>query len=334
MIKVHALERYTATIAAVASYVPERTVTNQELTRTLDTSHEWIYERTGIAARHIAADDEPASALGVKAVKKLFAQHPVSPTDIDLIIVPTSTPDMVFPATACIVQAAIGAVNAATFDLSAACTGYIYALNTAAAFVESGFYKNVLVVATEKYSSILDWTDRTTAVLFGDGATATLVARSSDASGIIAMDGGTDGGKHEHLYIPAGGSRSPVTKETVAAKMSTVRMKGTTVFKDAVLRFCQTIERVMAKANVTIDDIALIVPHQANVRIINAVGKDMNASQEKFYADLVNYANTSSASIGIALVDAVAQGKIKKNDLVLLTAFGAGFSWGSTLVRW
>ena len=318
----------------MASYVPKRTMTNRDLEKTLDTSHEWIYERTGIAARHIAAEDEPASALGVRAVRDLMAKHPIAPEDIDLIIVPTSTPDMVFPATACIVQAAIGARNAATFDLSAACTGYIYALNTAATFIESGFYRNVLVVATEKYSSILDWTDRTTAVLFGDGASATLLTRSSDASGILAMDSGTDGGKCEQLYIPAGGSRSPVTKETVEKKLSTVHMKGTEVFKNAVPRFRQTIERVLAAAKCSIDDIALIIPHQANVRIINAVAKDMKVPQEKFFSNIEHYANTSSASIGIAIVDALAQGKIKKNDLVLLTAFGAGYSWGSTLVRW
>ncbi|MBI4979511.1 MAG: ketoacyl-ACP synthase III [Spirochaetes bacterium] len=325
---------YKATIAATASYLPEKVVTNHDLTKTLDTSHEWIFDRSGISSRHIAADDEPASAMGIKAVRKLLEKHPINPADIDLIIVPTSTPDMVFPATACIIQSAIGATNAGVFDLSAACSGYVFSINTAAVFIESGKYKNVLVVATEKYSTILNWQDRSTAFLFGDAANATLLTRAEEGHGIIAMHGGTDGGKPELLCIPAGGSKNPVTAETVKNRMSTVHMKGGDVYKNAVPRFTETIEAVIAKAGLRKEDIALIIPHQANIRIIKTVAKELGMSADKFMVNLEHYANTSSASIGLALEEALAAGRIRTGDYVVLSAFGAGFSWGSTLIRW
>lgn len=328
------MERYRAKVQALASYLPEKVLTNHDLEKTVDTSDEWIFSRTGIKERRIAAKDETAATMGVKALKKLLEKTSLSPEEIDLIIVPTSTPDMIFPATACLIQHEIGATNAGGFDLSAACSGYVYALDTASVFVETGMYKNVVIVATEKYSSILDWEDRGTCVLFGDGASATLVSRSDDESGVMAMYAGGDGTKVSQLYIPAGGSRTPVSVETVDEKLSKVKMHGSEVFKTAVVKFKESIDKVLEKTSLTKDDIKLIVPHQANIRIIKALAKEMEMDGDKFYANIHKYGNTSAASIGIALDEALAEERFSKGDNIIITSFGAGFSWGATLIRW
>lgn len=329
------METKNAKIAALASYLPEKVLNNHDLEKIVDTNNEWIVTRTGIEQRHIAAEDESASDMGAKAFRKLQQVYDIQPEDIDLIIVPTSTPDMIFPATACLIQTKIGAKNAATFDMSAACSGYVYAFDTAVAFIESGQYKNVLILAVEKYSTILDWSDRSTCVLFGDGANATLMTVSDDdESKIVSMSGGSDGSKTKQLYIPAGGSRMPVSMDTVKDKLSTVKMQGTDVFRTAIVRFRESIENVITKSGISKDDIKLIVPHQANIRIIKALAKDMGLSMDLFFANIQKYGNTSAASIGIALEEAALERDLKKGDYIIITSFGAGFSWGATLIKW
>lgn len=329
------VKKQNVEIVATSRYLPEKTVTNFDLEKIMETTAEWIVTRTGIHERRIAAEGESASVMGVKTFNRLRETYDIDPEEIDLIIVATSTPDMVFPATACLIQSEIGAVNAGVFDLSAACSGYVYAFNVASSFIESGMYKTILIVGVERNSAILNWEDRGTAFLFGDGATATLIrATDNPNKGVLATHAQSDGTKSEYLKIPAGGSREPITMDVVEKKRATITMNGREVFKCAVLKFCESVETVIRRAGLTKEDITLIIPHQANIRIIQALAKDLDLPIERFYANISRYGNTSAASIGIALDEALEEGRIKEGDYVIFTAFGAGFSWGSALIRW
>jgi len=323
-------------IAGVGAYAPERVLTNQELTKMVDTSDEWIVSRSGIRERRIAAADQACSDLAIRAAEKALQDAGVSATDIDLLIVATATPDYPLPSTACVVQHKLGVPPHATaFDIAAACSGFVYALEIAYGQLLTGRYKCALIVGAEKLSSIVDWTDRTTCVLFGDGAGAAVLKKvDQDGVGIIGSDLGADGELAEYLYTPAGGSRCPANAKTVEEKGHFLRMKGKEIFKNAV-RVMETVAREMVEQHhLTFDQISLVIPHQANVRIVEALAGNLGVPMEKFYLNIDRYGNTSSASIPLALDEARRSGRIKPGDLTLLVAFGAGFTYGSTLIRW
>lgn len=321
-----------AIIKYTSSYLPENIVTNNDLEKILDTNNEWIVARTGIEERRISKD-ESASDMAIKAVNTIIKKG-ANIKDVDAIIVATSTKEYSFPSTAGIIQANFGVKkDCLAFDLSAACSGLIFALNTGVSLIESGEAKKVLTIATEKCSDILNWADRGTAILFGDGVSACLLEYSSDEhNGIIATDSGSDINS-DILAVVGGGSVNPVNEENVETKLNTIKMEGTEVFKNAVKRFNETITNTLKKASLSVDNINLIITHQANTRIMKSVAKDLNIPMDKFYINIQKYGNTSAASVGIALNEAIEKGVIKTGDTVLLTAFGAGLTWGSVLVR-
>lgn len=326
---------YKAKVTAVSHYVPEKVVSNLDLEKILDTSDEWIRTRTGIRQRHVAEKGVAASDLSAEAVKKLIRQRGISAQEIDCIIVATVTPDMFFPSTACTLQEKIGARNAWGFDLSGACSGFIYALATAAQFVHSGAYKKVLVVGADIMTSILDPKDRNTYVLFGDGAGAVLVEPTEPGEkGIIDFILRSDGSGGKYLYMPAGGSLCPSTHETVDKKMHFVHQDGRAVFKYAVQGMADVSLEILKRNHLCVSEITLYVPHQANSRIIEATAERMGLDKAKVVLNIDRFANTTAATIPIGLDEACQQKRLRKGDLVLLASFGAGFTWGSLLLRW
>ena len=320
-------------IISTGSYLPEKILTNDDLSKFVDTSDEWIRSRSGIQSRHIAADGEETSDLAVMAAKRALEGAGLAATDIDLIVVATTTPDVVFPSTACIVQDKLGAKNAAAFDIQAACTGFVYGLTTAAQFIMTGKYKNVLVVGSEVLSKVTDWQDRNTCILFGDGAGAVVVSQVQKG-GITTSFLGADGSGANLLELPAGGTKEPADYDTVKNRRHYIKMNGNEVFKFAVKVFESSTRRVVEKANLTLDDIDLIIPHQANIRIIDAAVRRLKFPIERVMVNLDKYGNMSSASIPVAMHEAVRMGKIKKGDKIILVAFGAGLTWGAVLIEW
>ena len=320
-------------IIAVGKYLPKRILTNRDLEKMVDTSDEWITTRTGIKQRRIVAKGEAASDLAIKAARRALKKSGIKPQDIDLIIVATITPDMQFPATATLVQNKIGAKSAISFDLSAACAGFIYALIVAQQFVARGTCRNALVIGSEVLSSITDWQDRNTCVLFGDGAAAAVLAEVK-SGGIISAYLGTDGSKTELLMVPAGGSRQPANRQTINKKLHYIKMEGNELFRMAVKLMLGAAQIAIKRAGLEPKDIDLVIPHQANVRIIAAMIKRLGIPQEKVYLNIQRYGNMSSASLATALCEAVEEGRIKKGDYVLLDGFGAGLVWGACVIKW
>ncbi|SUW00777.1 beta-ketoacyl-ACP synthase III [Brachyspira pilosicoli] len=323
-----------ACIKNLSSYLPENVLTNYDLEKKLDTNNDWIVTRTGIEERRIADKNESSANMAIKAIKKLIEKNE-NISDADAVIVATSTKSYTFPSTAGLIQKEFNIKNSClAFDISAACSGYIYALNTAASLVESGECKKVLIVATEKCSDIINWEDRSTAILFGDGVSAALIeSREDDESGvIIATDIGSEP-NDEILIVKGGGSAEPITEKNVEDKLNSISMEGTEVFKKAVTTFDETIRKTVKSANLELSDLNLIITHQANTRIMNAVAKKLGLDDSKFYVNIQKYGNTSAASVGIAFTEAFEKNAIKKGDYVLLTAFGAGLTWGSTLIK-
>jgi len=321
-------------IIGTGSYVPANKVTNFDMEKIVDTSDEWIRTRTGIGARHFAADDETTSDLAAKAAIKAMEDAGVTADEIDLIIVGTCTPDMLLPATACLVQSKIGAVGCAAFDLETACSGFIYGVEVARNFIATGTYNKVLVIGAEKLSSILNFEDRKTCVLFGDGAGAAVLGPVEDGKGILSAELGADGSKGMVLKVDAGGSRMPATQQTVADKLHYLNMDGSEVFKFAVRIMGSASKNVIEKAGLTLEDIDFMVPHQANMRIIASAAKKLKLPLDKVHVNLTEYGNMSAASVPVALDEALKAGKIKEGDKTVLVGFGGGLTWGACTVQW
>ncbi len=325
----------SAKIMGIGAYTPAKVLSNADFEKMVDTTDEWITSRTGIKRRHVVGDSgEATSDMCTVAAERALRDAGMSAEQIDLIVIGTVTPDMKTPSTAVIVQKHIGAKNAAAMDLNAACVGFVYGLTTARAFVGSGMYKNVLVVGAETLSSITNYQDRGTCVLFGDGAGAAVVSASADAkSGILATHIAADG-NHEHLlYVRAGGSRQAITPEALSNGAAYVYMNGSEIYKFAVRYMQDSAEHVIAEAGIKPEDIDLVIPHQANIRIIESLQKRLNVPDEKLFVNISEYGNTSAASIPIAMVEAKEQGRLKAGDLALLVSFGGGLVWGAALVR-
>jgi 3-oxoacyl-[acyl-carrier-protein] synthase-3 len=329
--------RGRAKITALGRYVPPRVVTNHDLSKMVETSHDWIVERTGIHERHWVEKGTPTSELAVKAVDDLMKRRGIEADDIELIIVATVTPDMFFPSTACLIQHKIRATRAWGFDVSAACSSFLYALTTGAQFIESGQHKRVLVVGADVMTSILNPEDRTTLILFGDGAGAVLLepcAEGEEAYGILDYRHEIDGSGGEHLYMPGGGSLYPSSRETVDRKMHYVYQNGQAVFKYAVRKMEELSRSMLERSNLTGADIGAFIAHQANLRIIDATANKIGLDQSKVIKNIHKYGNTTAATIPLAIGDAIDDGKLKKGDLVLFAAVGAGFTSGCVLARW
>lgn len=321
-------------IVSTGSYIPEKVLTNKDLEQMVDTSDEWISTRTGIRRRHIASEDEAASNLAYEASIRALEKGGISAQDLDMIIVTTITPDMLFPATACILQDKLGVKDIPAFDLEAACSGFLYGLSIAAQFISTGAYRTILVVASEALSKITDWQDRNTCVIFADGAGAAILRPSQDGQGIISTYLGADGGGADLVGVPAGGSRKPASLETVRRREHYMRMKGNELFKRAVKVMIQAIDKALEMGNLSYKDLDFFIPHQANIRIIQAVTKRIDLPLEKVYINLHECGNISAASIAVALDQAMSEGKIKKGDKILLASFGGGLTWGSMVIEW
>jgi len=327
-------KKYSAIITAVGMYVPDKILDNAYFESIMDTTEEWITTRTGIKERRIL-ENGATSDLATKATEDLLQKHNVNPEDIDVIIIATVTPDMLFPATACLVQERIGANNAWGFDLSAACSGFLFAYQTGCAFIESGQYKKVLVIGADKMSSILDYSDRNSCILFGDGAAAVLLEQSEDLN--LGLQDSTlriDGVGKDKLLMSGGGSLNPPTHETIDKRMHYLYQDGKAVFKVAVIGMADVSYELMQKNNLTSDDIAFLVPHQANKRIIDATGNRMGLDSDKVMINIDKYGNTTAATIPLCLVEYYRDGRIKKGDKLILSAFGAGYTWGSSYLVW
>jgi 3-oxoacyl-[acyl-carrier-protein] synthase-3 len=320
-------------ITGIGSHAPERVMTNDEIAQRVDTSDEWILERTGIRERRVAAADEALSDVSLPAAEAALEQAGINASSLDLIIVATVTPDMVFPSTGAIIADRLGAKDAAAYDLSAGCTGFVYALVQAHGMVSSGLAKNALVIGGDVLSKIVDWDDRSTCVLFGDGAGAVVLERVGEG-GFLGFELGADGSGGPELYMPAGGSRSPATAETVAARQHFAKMNGREVFKFATRVLVDSAEKVLGECGVAVDDVDVYVPHQANVRIIDYARRKLGIPEERTVVNVDRYGNTSSGSIPLALGDAEADGRLAPGELVLLTGMGAGLTWGSALIEW
>jgi 3-oxoacyl-[acyl-carrier-protein] synthase III len=325
--------RIAAKITGVAGCVPPKILTNADLEKMVATNDEWIRTRTGIRERHIVEKGTPTSHLAVQAAKTLLAQTKTDPTEVDLIVLATVTPDMMFPATACVVQDKLGATKAWGFDLSAACAGFAYALTVGAQFA-AGAHKKVLVIGSDTMSSIIDYKDRGTAILFGDGAGAVLLEPAGDNEGILDFAHDVDGSGGNFLYMPGGGSLNPPTHETVDKNMHVVHQEGSQVFKYAVRRMAELAVNLLERNGFKSDDLALVVPHQANLRIIRAMQERLGVEDSKVMVNIDRYGNTTAGTIPLGLRDAVAEGRLKKGDLVLLVAVGAGYTTGGVLMRW
>lgn len=327
------MNKYSAVIKTIASYLPEKILTNDDLTKLVDTSDEWIMTRTGIRERRIAADDEFASTMGAHAAKAALHSAQCSPTEIDLIIVSTMTPDYLCPSTAALIQRDIGATRAAAVDISAACSGFVYGLAMARAFIESSMYSTILFVSTEKNSAFTDYSDRNTCVLFGDGASACLIRRGGHGLRIKTTTLGASGEESELLHIKAGGCRLPASSTSYADKLHFIQMNGKELFKHAVRRMEEAINTCLTTAGVEATSLRWLVPHQANIRIIDALAKRFSIPDDRVAITIDTFANTSSSSIPIALEKLQQNRLIVSKDLVLLTAFGGGLTWGATLLE-
>ena len=329
------MKRPIVELAGTGRYTPEKVLTNADLERMVDTSDEWIRERTGIRERRIASDRETVAFMGREAAEQVLRDTGLTALDVDTIIVATATPDRFLPSTACDLQAQLGAKNAAAFDVTAACSGFLYGLSLAEALIHAGTSENVLVVGGERLSRITDYTDRATCILFGDGAGATLVRRSSNGSrGILSTYLKTDGTLAELLYRPGGGGIHPPDEQLMRDRGYFIKMAGREVFKSAVLSMSDACHQALRRAGVTSDEVDLLIPHQANIRIIEATAKHAGIPRNKVYVNIERYGNTSAASIPIALDEGVRSGAVKEGSLVLLVAFGGGFTWGSVALRW
>lgn len=324
-----------AAITGTGSYLPETVLSNFDLEKMVDTSDEWIRQRTGIVERRIAEDDVATSDLSVKAARLAIKRAQIDPLEIEMILVATVTPDTFFPSTACYVQKGLGAKNASAMDISAACAGFLYGLDLANGLIVSGQYNTILVVGGEVFNNIVDWNDRNTCVLFGDGAGAAVVQATEEPRGILSSYIGSDGDYADInlLGIPAGGSRMPVTSNAIDQNLNKIQMNGREVFKLGVRLMPEAAERALKKANVSVDDIDLLIPHQANLRIIEAVGHRLGVPRDKVYVNVDKYGNTSAATVIIALDEAIQEERAKPDDLILLVTFGAGLTWGSTLLK-
>jgi 3-oxoacyl-[acyl-carrier-protein] synthase III len=324
----------TVSIIGTGSYLPEKVLTNAELEKLVETSDEWITSRTGIKERRIAAEGENTSDLAAKAAQAAMENAGISADEIDLILVATVTPDMFFPSTACFVQMKIGATSAACFDVSAACSGFLYALEIAQQFITSHTYDTILVIGAEKLSSIVDWTDRNTCVLFGDGAGAAILQHRGGGHGVISTFMGSDGGLADILQIPGGGSRTPITKDNADQRLNCIKMNGKETYKHAITSMLDATHRALADANLKTADLACIIPHQANLRIIEAIASRLEVPMERFVINLDRYGNTSAAAVAIALDEANRTGRMKVGDYVLLVVFGGGLTWASSVIQW
>jgi 3-oxoacyl-[acyl-carrier-protein] synthase-3 len=320
-------------IVGIGSDAPEGILTNADLEKMVDTSDAWIVERTGIRTRHIADAKTTTSTLATRAARRALADAKVDGAAVDLIVVGTATPDMLFPSTACLVQAEIGAVNAAAFDLAAACSGFIYGLNVAAGLIRNGTHETALVIGAETLSKILDFTDRATCVLFGDAAGAAVVRRVEKGKGILATRIMSDGTLGEMLMLPAGGSLRPATHETVDQRLHYVKMSGNNVFKSAVKSMADVVLKSLEDAELSADQVDLFIPHQANLRIIEATARKLDIPMEKVFVNVDRYGNTSAASIPLAIDEARRAGVLREGHVVSAVAFGAGFTWGSAVLR-
>ena len=322
-------------ISGTGSYVPERVVSNADLEKIVDTSDEWIFERSGIRRRHLAADGEHTSDMALQASLRALENAGLKAQDIDLVVLTTVNPDMPFPSTACILQGKLGIRNnIPCFDLEAACSGFVYGVEVAARMMQSGMYKHALVVSSEKMSCMVDWKDRATCVLFGDGAGAVVLSASDEPdTGILGSVLGADGSDTEILCMPAGGSAMPASFETVKNGLHSVKMNGKELFKKAVHIMQEKALEVLDLCGVGVEEISLLIPHQANARIIESVAKRIKIPSDKVYVNIADYANTSSASIPIALDEVMRSGRLRKGEKILLVAFGAGLTWGATLIR-
>ena len=326
------MKKIHAAITGIQGYVPDYVLDNKELEKLVDTNDEWIVSRTGIKERRILKGEKGSSDLGAEAIKGLLKKTNTSAEEVDLIICATVTPDMLFPSTACLIANKIGVGNICAFDISAACSGFLYALTTASKFIESGSYKKVIVVGCDKMSSIVDYTDRTTCVLFGDGAGAVLLEPNVDGYGIMDYILKTDGSGAEFLKLKAGGSLHPASQETVNAREHYVYQDGQPVFKKAVKSMADVSEEIMQKNNLSADDIAWLVPHQANKRIIDATSRRMGVGDEKVMLNIERYGNTTAGTIPLCLWDW--ENQLQKGDNLILAAFGGGFTWGSIYLKW
>lgn len=322
-----------ARITAMASYLPEKKLTNSDLEKKIDTSDEWIVSRTGISERRIAREDEGSSEMGFYAAKKLLKENKVDSESIEMILVATMTPDFLAPSTAALIQAKLKASNAAAVDLQAACTGFLYALSVAKAYIESGMYKNILLIASEKMTSFVDYTDRNTCVIFGDGACAALIAGEGAGLLIESISLGADGEKPEIAWIPAGGALFPPSQKSIDNRDHFFKMQGKELFKHAVRRMSSAASQCLEKAGIKESDLSWIVPHQANLRIMDAVAKSFSVDSSAVYRTIHKYGNTSASSIGIALDELIQEKRLKEGELILLVAFGAGLTWGASVLK-
>lgn len=329
-----AVDKPRVRIAGTGSYLPERILTNHDLEKMVDTSDEWIRTRTGMCERRISRDDETTSDMAAAAAQNALETAGVDAADVDLVIVATCTPDMVFPSTACAVQDKVGAKNAFCYDLSAACSGFLYAVESARGMIEAGNCRTALVIGAEKMSCVTDWEDRGTCVLFGDGAGAVVLRPSETGRGILASCMGSDGSLGDLLKIPAGGCRMPASPETLAERQHFVKMGGNKVFKHAVVCMSAAGQSVLEKAGLELHDVDWVVPHQANMRIIKAIADRAEVSMDKFCTNLERVGNISSASVPVALDEAARAGKIREGDTVLFVVFGGGFTWGAMILTW
>jgi len=328
------VKRPFAELWGTGSYAPARVMTNNEFSTILDTSDQWIRDRTGIRERRISSKEETNACMGKAAALQVLAETGLTPLDLGAIVYATASPDRLLPSQACDLQAILGAKNAAAFDVGAACSGFIYALSVAEGLIAADQAEHVLVIAAEKLTSIMDWTDRTTAVLFGDGAGATIVRRSTNGRGILASYLKSDGTLAELLYRPGGGASHPPSEALLKDHSYYIKMAGREVFKAAVLSMADACDQALQRAGLTAGDIDLLIPHQANIRIIEATAKHADMPMDKVYVNVDRFGNTSAASIAIALDEAVKTGRLQPGMTVMLVAFGAGFTWGSMVVRW
>lgn len=326
-------KKFGVKIAGTGSYFPERILTNADLEKMVDTSDEWITTRTGIKERRIAHKQQATSDLALEASREALKSAGMNAQDIDLIMVATVTPDMFFPSTGCYLQKKLGAGEIPSFDLAAACSGFIYGISIAKGFIESGIYRNILLVGAETLSKVTDWTDRNTCVLFGDGAGAMILSASQENDDVLSVFLGSNGAYSDLLYLPAGGSAHPATLETVNEKLHTMKMLGKEVFKAAVPKMALAAEKALEIADKKPEDIGLFIPHQANMRIIQAVAKKMDISMDRVFVNIHKTGNISAATTITALDEAVKTGRIKKGDLAELVAFGGGFTWGAAVIR-
>jgi len=322
-------------IIGTGSYLPERVLTNDDMAQIVETSDEWIHSRTGIRERRFATSQQGTSDLACAAAEQALSAAGIDRSQIDLLIVATMTPDMPFPSTACLVQSKLGLANICAFDVQAACSGFVYTLGIAQSMLRSGNFKHALVIGAEKTSSILDFKDRTTCVLFGDGAGAAVLTRDANAQrGILGTIAGSDGSNPTLLHQPAGGSLVPASVESVVTRQHFLKMNGKEIFKQAVRVMGQACHDILEQQQYQMEAVDLVIPHQANMRIIESLAKRLKIPLDKFHNNLDRYGNTSAASVGIALDEAYRAGRIKSGDLVLLVAFGAGLTWASTLIKW